>query len=205
MPYLPRGYARKSRRRCNGSLSAFVNFTSAEMAVRAVRVFHGMLIQDRRVYVCKAAAQGVAQNLMHFRTVRFCQDLLETAWPYVFQRGKLVETAPTEVIRIMGLGAEIASLRIAANAEASLQDTSSEASSQTQPVTPVWGPMDPAWPVPPFTPMPILPVTDEMVVAYAQLLATMPLPLGGIGNQDDWFTGKLDWTQRPGASSQVAS
>jgi len=109
--YLPRGYHRKSARRCSGSISAFVNFGQPEAAQAATRVFHGLRVLDRQLYVCRAQSQGVAENLMHFRQVRANHQLLETSWPWVRQRGALVETEPKDVARILGIEQEVERLR----------------------------------------------------------------------------------------------
>jgi hypothetical protein len=203
--YLPRGYSRKSKRRCNGSISAFVNFTSADMAAHAVRVFHGMTIQDRRVYVCRAKAQGVPENLMHFRTVRTDQDVLETAWPYVVRDGALRETAPAEVAALLGIEQEVNELRRkldACGSEASSEQTASTPTSTpvAAPLAPFATPFAPAFPacLPPM-PMPvpdISQVSPELIAAYMHLLAaSKPMPPTQKAAPETWWSGKLEWSQ----------
>jgi len=197
--YLPRGYARKSKRRCNGSLSAFVNFTSPDMAAHAARAFHGMTIQDRRVYVCRARAQGVAANLLHFRTVRSGQDLPETSWPFVRRDGQLVETHPAEVAAALHIESEVACLRAKLDAATDASSEPTEATpTSTAPAAPVPAALlGQAIPMPAFTPD-MFQVSPDLIAAYAQLLATMStVPPAGQAAPDDWFTGKLDWSLPP--------
>lgn len=190
--YLPRGYARKSKRRCNGSLSAFVNFTSPDMAAHAARTFHGMNIQDRRVYVCRARAQGVAANLLHFRTVRSGDGLPETSWPFVRRDGQLLETHPAEVAAALHIESEVACLRAKLDAATDTSSEPTEATPKSSAPAPVpAAPAPPAIPMPVFTPA-MFQVSPDLIAAYAQLLATMP-PVGQAA-PDDWFTGKLDWS-----------
>jgi len=201
--YLPRGYGRKSKRRCSGSLSAFVNFSSQEAAVRAVQVFHSMQLEDRRVYVCRAAAQGIAANLMHFRSVRYSQPLLETAWPMVRIRGELVETAPAEVAKQLNLEQELDQLRSADASTCSSKGSNSPKAQQVQRVSeascePSCATIDPAWSgLPNYPDLSYLgiyahdafpAVSPEQVAAFATLLQ----PEHSLDT--NWWTGRLDWT-----------
>lgn len=234
--YLPRGYGRKSKRRCNGSLSAFVNFTSPAAAAASVNAFHNYVIDDRRVYVCRAASQGVAQNLMHFRSVRSGRSVLETAWPWVRKEGRLQEAHPFEAGGILGIEPEIEAIRALVKAEAdekkaadlaekaaamaadfvaqnaadlaaknaekilaaleqadhTEKDKASDTASTTASET-----TEPSGGSPTLVQATdfsnVLPVPEDMIAAYAALLASMPAPAPD-PVLDTWWTGQLDWT-----------
>jgi len=215
--YLPRGYGRKSKRRCNGSLSAFVNFTSSTAAAESVHAFHNYVIDDRRVYVCRAASQGVASNLLHFRSVRSGRPVLETAWPWVSKEGTLQEIHPFEVGAILGIEPEIEALRALAQAEAeekkaaeaakkaaekeeeqkkqkeedNLDAASTAASEGTAACSTDSTPTEvKSSPFSNHTDQ-VLPVSPEMVQAYANLMASFAVPQPELEN---WWAGQLDWT-----------